>query len=135
MCLGRYGRATRPIVRFYCSDKFSAGTFVARSVQTAMTSLKKQDLSFLNTYRFQVSDIHTDMLKVNPSPTGRLAGSSYTAIIARTIYCIAKKQGTNTNSLFRVRGHLARLFHLPHFDSLFISCTNLKPIPTNWREY
>ena len=63
----------------------------SKAVQTAMTSLKKQDLSFLNTYRFQVSDIHTDMLKVNPSPTGRLAGSSYTAIIARTIYCIAKK--------------------------------------------
>ena len=43
----------------------------SKAVQTAMTSLKKQDLSFLNTYRFQVSDIHTDMLKVNPSPTGK----------------------------------------------------------------
>ena len=46
-----------------------------------MTSLKKQDLSFLNTYRFQFSDIHKDMLKFNPSPKGRLAGSSYTVII------------------------------------------------------
>lgn len=43
----------------------------SKAVQTAMVSLRKQDLSFLNTYRFQVSDIHTDMLKVNPSPTGR----------------------------------------------------------------
>lgn len=43
----------------------------SKAVQSAMVSLRKQDLSFLNTYRFQVSDIHTDMLKVNPSPTGR----------------------------------------------------------------
>ena len=53
----------------------------SKAVQTAMTSLKKQDLSFLNTYRFQFSDIHKDMLKFNPSPKGRLAGSSYTVII------------------------------------------------------
>ncbi|XP_057371297.1 LOW QUALITY PROTEIN: glutamate receptor ionotropic, NMDA 2B-like [Daphnia carinata] len=44
----------------------------SKAVQTAMNSLRKQDLSFINTYRFQVSDIHTDMLKVNPSPTAIL---------------------------------------------------------------
>ena len=43
----------------------------SKAVQTAMNSLRKQDLSFINSYRFQVSDIHTDMLKVNPSPTGK----------------------------------------------------------------
>lgn len=43
----------------------------SKAVQAAMNSLRKQDLSFINSYRFQVSDIHTDMLKVNPSPTGK----------------------------------------------------------------
>ncbi|XP_046449202.1 glutamate receptor ionotropic, NMDA 2B-like isoform X2 [Daphnia pulex] len=44
----------------------------SKAVQAAMNSLRKQDLSFINSYRFQVSDIHTDMLKVNPSPTAIL---------------------------------------------------------------
>jgi hypothetical protein len=43
----------------------------SKAVQAAMNSLGKQDLSFINSYRFQVSDIHTDMLNVNPSPTGK----------------------------------------------------------------
>ena len=41
-----------------------------KAVQMAMMSLRKQELSFLSAYRFQLADIHTDMLKVNPSPTG-----------------------------------------------------------------
>lgn len=42
----------------------------SRAVISAMASLRKQELTFLNSYKFQPSDIHTDMLKVNPSPTG-----------------------------------------------------------------
>ena len=42
----------------------------SRAVISAMTSLRKQELTFLNAYKFQSSDIYMDMLKVNPSPTG-----------------------------------------------------------------
>lgn len=66
---------TEPVKRLSLGLLLPHTTFKVReyskAVQTAMISLRKQDLSFLHTYRFQVSDIHTDMLKVNPSPTGR----------------------------------------------------------------
>lgn len=68
--------AAEPVKRLSLGLLLPHTTFKVReyskAVQTAMISLRKQDLSFLNAYRFQVSDIHTDMLKVNPSPTGRL---------------------------------------------------------------
>lgn len=41
-----------------------------KAVQMAVMGLRKHELSFLSAYRFQLADIHTDMLKVNPSPTG-----------------------------------------------------------------
>jgi len=42
----------------------------SRAVSAAIASLRRQDLSFLNAYQLRAKDISTDMLKVNPSPTG-----------------------------------------------------------------
>ena len=42
----------------------------SRAVSSAIASLRRQDLSFLNVYQLRAKDISTDMLKVNPSPTG-----------------------------------------------------------------
>ena len=44
----------------------------SRAVSSTISSLRRQELTFLQVYRFQPSDIHTDMLKFNPSPTGKL---------------------------------------------------------------
>lgn len=44
----------------------------SRAVSSAISSLRKQELSFLSVYRFQPNDVYTDMLKVNPSPTGNV---------------------------------------------------------------
>ena len=42
----------------------------SRAVSAAIASLRRQDLSFLDVYQLRAKDISTDMLKVNPSPTG-----------------------------------------------------------------
>jgi hypothetical protein len=44
----------------------------SRAVSSTISSLRRQELTFLQVYRFQPSDVHTDMLKFNPSPTGKL---------------------------------------------------------------
>ena len=44
----------------------------SRAVSSAISSLRKQELSFLSSYRFQPNDVYTDMLKLNPSPTGTI---------------------------------------------------------------
>lgn len=64
----------------------------SKAVQTAMVSLRKQDLSFLNTYRFQVSDIHTDMLKVNPSPTGRFDIVSILSMLVLVKHSVSRRR-------------------------------------------
>ena len=41
------------------------------AVSSALNSLVKQDLSFLHSYEFRPADVHIDMIKINPSPTGK----------------------------------------------------------------
>lgn len=41
-----------------------------RAIISAMNIFKGQDFTLLHSYRFNQNDVHVDMLKVNPSPTG-----------------------------------------------------------------